>query len=63
MKGFENLPIRFFIYDRAEDNWEVDIVEVNEADFLEAEGEVEYERDTVRENGCSQIRLTKRNGY
>ena len=56
--GIKNVPIRFFIYDETEDG-ETDIFETNEAGFLEAEGEIEYERHTVFQNGCSQICLTK----
>lgn len=55
MKGFENMPVRFFAYD-AETQ---DIEEVSEADFIEAEGVITYERHTVFENGCKQICLTK----
>jgi len=66
MKGFENIPVRFFIYSDEEGDDEfavVEIVEVDEAEFLEAGGDIIYERHTVRENGCSQICLTKRNGF
>lgn len=57
MKGFENIPVRFFIYDMEAD--EVDIIEVREAEFLEAVGHIEYKRHTVFENGVNQICLTK----
>lgn len=53
MKGFTNTPVRFFAYDD-----DCELVEVNEADFLEAAGKIEYERHTVFENGVSQIILT-----
>lgn len=54
----ERLPVRFFIvdYDLEEGP---DIVEVDERDFLSADGAIEYKRHTVRENGVDQICLTK----
>lgn len=36
------------------------LIEVNEELFIEANGAIEYERSTVRQNGCDQIVLTKR---
>ena len=57
-EGFKNMNVRFFIWD-SEDNDEGDFVECDEAEFLEAEGMIEYERNTVFENGVSQICLTK----
>lgn len=51
------LQVRFFMWDA--DAGGGDMIECTEQDFLEAEGEIEYERHTVRENGCSQICLTK----
>ncbi len=54
---FSTIPVRFFVVDYEGD--EVDLLEVNEHEFLEAEGRITYERHTVRENGCSQICLTK----
>ena len=53
----ENINIRFFIYD-IEDN-EPDQKEVNEAEFLEFDGVIDYERNTVFSNGVNQICLTK----
>ncbi|NBR25882.1 MAG: hypothetical protein EBU08_19300 [Micrococcales bacterium] len=35
------------------------IIEVNEHEFLKAEGNITYERHTKAENGVSQICLTK----
>ncbi len=55
-----NVPVRFFIYD-FDNNDEIDIIEVSEKTFLETPGEIEYERNTVFENGVSQICLTKTN--
>jgi hypothetical protein len=63
MKGFAKLPVRFFIYSDETESEEVDVVEVDESAFLEAQGEIEYQRDTVYQNGVAQICLTKRNGY
>jgi hypothetical protein len=54
---FATLPIRFFVVDY--DSEEADIVEVSEHEFLKAEGTISYERHTKRENGVSQICLTK----
>ena len=56
-KGFTDMPVRFFIPVEDETGWEIQ--EVIEAEFLVAEGNIEYERHTVRENGCKQICLTK----
>jgi len=58
---FATLPVRFFVvdYDSGSEGEEVDLLEVNEHEFLEAEGKITYERHTVRENGASQICLTK----
>lgn len=54
-----NIPVRYFIYDYDDDQQDYDIIECSESDFLEFNGAIEYERHTVRENGCSQICLTK----
>ena len=58
---FATLPVRFFVvdYEAGDEACPYDIVEVNEHEFLEAEGKITYERHTVRENGASQICLTK----
>lgn len=55
---FATIPVRFFVvdYDSADD---VDLKEVNEHEFIKAEGSITYERHTKAENGCSQICLTK----
>ena len=55
----ENMNVRFFIYGLV--NEEIDIVEVEEREFLETSGNVEYERHTVFANGVKQICLTKNN--
>lgn len=54
-----HIPVRFFYYDEDANAGEGDFAECGEADFLEAKGEIEYERNTVFENGISQICLTK----
>lgn len=54
----ERLPVRYFVIDYdLEDG--PDIVEVDEAEFLAAEGSITYERHTMWANGCNQICLTK----
>ena len=64
-----NVPIRFFIEALIESDNEDDEfleesyhsdIECTEAEFLEAEGDIHYERHTVFANGTSQICLTKR---
>lgn len=53
-----NLPVRYFMLDYdLEDGPEV--VEVDEAAFLAADGAITYERHTVWANGVNQICLTK----
>lgn len=58
-----NILVRFFKYGIDEDTNEVDIIETSESDFLLCEGEIQYERDTIFENGVNQICLTKGNGF
>lgn len=55
--AFSTIPVRFFVVDY--DSEEADIVEVNEHEFLKAEGPITYQRHTIRENGAAQICLTK----
>jgi hypothetical protein len=50
--------VRFFVVDY-ENEEGPDLIEVSESDFLDHEGQISYVRHTVRENGCSQICLTK----
>jgi hypothetical protein len=57
-KAWERLPVRFFIVDYDLDEGP-DIVEVDERDFLSADGSIKYERHTVFQNGVDQICLTK----
>ena len=56
--GFSKTNVRFFItgYHEGSNN---DYKEVNETEFLSAEGVIEYERHSVFENGVRQICLTK----
>ena len=58
---FATLPVRFFVvdYDSEDDAMPWDLKEVTEHEFLKAEGKISYERHTKRENGVSQICLTK----
>ena len=54
------MNIRYFTWD--EENMEEDgdgQVECTESEFLSYDGEILYERHTVRENGTNQICLTK----
>jgi hypothetical protein len=53
-----NTSVRFFVVDFELEEGP-DLIEVNETEFLAYEGEITYERHTVRENGCAQICLTK----
>jgi hypothetical protein len=50
--------IRFFVVDYDHEDGP-ELVEVDESDFLKADGRITYERHTVRENGCAQVCLTK----
>ena len=59
MKGFANIPVRFFIVDIDPETEEIDLFEVDEQAFLTHPGNIGYSRSTVRENGVSQIELTK----
>lgn len=54
----ERLPVRYFVLDYdLEDGPE--IMEVDEAEFLAAEGSITYERHTMWANGVNQICLTE----
>ena len=52
----KNITVRFFIYDYSTEDI---IKEVSEKEFLNDDGIIEYERDTVFDNGVRQICLTK----
>lgn len=49
--------VRYFVL--SYDGDEADIIECSEAEFIEYDGVISYERHTVRENGVNQICLTK----
>ena len=53
------VPTRYFIYDYDDELQDYDIIECSESEFIDFDGAIEYERHTVRENGVSQICLTK----
>lgn len=54
------IDVRFFVMDYdTEDNGCFDLMEVSESEFLKNTDPITYERHTVRENGVSQICLTK----
>jgi len=59
MKGFVNIPIRFFIVGIDPESEEEDLFEVDEQAFLAHPGEISYYRATMRQDGVSQIELTK----
>lgn len=59
MKGFVNIPVRFFVVDIDLETKETGLFEVDEQEFLAYRGKISYCRSTVRENGASQIELTK----
>jgi hypothetical protein len=49
--------VRFFILDYESE--EPDYIECSENEFIEYDGIIQYERNTVRENGVNQICLLK----
>ena len=55
----ENINVRFFVYQFDDSQNDYDLMEVAENEFLEFDGQVAYERNTVFANGCRQITLTK----
>ena len=57
--AFSTIPVRFFVIDYDENKTWGNTVEVSEHEFIKAKGEITYERHTKRENGVSQICLTK----
>lgn len=59
MKGFVNIPVRFFVVGIDPETEEEDLFEVDEQAFLAHPGNITYYRSTVYENGVSQIELTK----
>ena len=59
MKGFTNIPIRFFIVGIDSETEAEGLFEVDEQAFLEHPGEIDYYHATMRQDGISQIELTK----
>ena len=59
MKGFANIPIRFFVVDIDPETEEDGLFETDEQAFLAHPGEIDYYRATMRQDGISQIELTK----
>lgn len=59
LENITNIPVRFFIWDAELNDNEGDYIECDESDFIDAEGAIEYDRNTVFDNGVSQICLTK----
>ena len=53
------MSVRFYIVEWDEEQQEHDILEVGEDEFKHHPGTIDYERHTIRENGVSQICLTK----
>jgi hypothetical protein len=51
------IDVRFFIFDCELDD--PDYRECTESEFLDHNGTIHYERHTTRENGVSQICLSK----
>lgn len=57
--SFCEMSVRFFVFGWDEEQQEHDILEVSEDEFKHHPGTIDYERHTIRENGVSQICLTK----
>ena len=57
--SFCEMSVRFYVFGWDEEQQEYDILEVDERAFIAHPGEISYSRSTVRENGVSQIELTK----
>lgn len=53
--GLKNMSVRFFVFDDETG----DTKEVDELDFISYDGLTEYDRNSIRENGVSQVCLTK----
>lgn len=52
----ESINVRFFVMASIGDDF--DIVEITESCFVSLSGAIEYERNSVFENGCRQVCLT-----
>ena len=59
----KEVNVRFFKYDICKETNDIDIFEINEIEFLNTDGLIQYERNTIFDNGVRQICLTKNNGY
>ena len=57
--SFCEMSVRFYVFGWDEEQQEHDILEVSEDEFKRHPGTIDYERHTIRENGVSQIELTK----
>ena len=57
--SFCEMSVRFYVFGFDEEQQEHDILEVSEDEFKRHPGTIDYERHTIRENGVSQICLTK----
>ena len=57
--SFCEMSVRFFVFGWDEEQQECDILEVSEDEFKRHPDTIDYERHTIRENGASQICLTK----
>ena len=53
------INVRFFTEEFNEDSQEWEMVEIDHHEFEGIDLPITYERNTVFENGCSQICLTK----
>jgi hypothetical protein len=52
----KEINVRYFIYDYSTEDI---IIEVSEYEFIQDNGIIEYERNTIFSNGVRQICLTK----
>lgn len=55
------INVRFFIFDYELE--EPDFIECSENEFINYDGIIHYERNTIRENGVNKICLLKSKGY
>jgi len=53
------INVRYFKIDICENTNKPDVIEINESEFLDIDRPIEYERNTIFENGVNQICLTK----
>ena len=60
--GKMDIPTRYFISAYITNEYNepiIDHVEATESEFLQADGDIHYERHTIHMNGVAQICLTK----